>query len=389
MEPIDLPTMFGPYALNRRLAVGGMAEVFSATVRGEGGFEKQVALKRIHEHLSTDEQFVSMLISEAKLCASLHHKNIVQTFDLGCIDGAHFIVMEEVDGFDLGLVTATMRAREMRIPWSVSAHIVAEVCRGLGYAHQHEDDEGNPLCIVHRDVSPQNILLSLYGEVKVADFGIAKSMARVSDPEAGIIKGKYFYMSPEQAWGDPLAAATDVFSAGVVLWELLVGRGLRESKTVAGLLDEVRERPVPLPSSERPELPSAFDEIVRRATAMEPSERYADADEMADALDQVALQLDAEPGARLRSFLLDLKPDTTPELPAVVPATRDRISTLPPGEPITPPGATVRFSLDDGQPTVAGRRSPRSAPRVWVGWLAVAAAFGAAALGSWWLTRFL
>lgn len=366
-----------------------MAGVYSATVRGVDGFEKPVALKRIHDHLSTDVELVSMMVSEAKLCASLHHKNIVQTFDLGCIDGAYFIVMEEVDGFDLSVVLASLRRRGVRLPWSVAAHVAAEICRGLAYAHRRADVDGTPLGIVHRDISPQNILVSLSGEVKIADFGIAKTLSRMSDPEAGVIKGKYLYMSPEQAWGDPLGPATDVFSAGVVLWEMLTGAQLRTAKTVTALLDEVRDRPVPRPSVRRPAVPEALDAVVVRATAVEPADRFPDADPMADALEAFAHALEADPSATLRQILAEVDRPPDAVTPDIVPDTRDRAVTLASADRVTPPSATARFGLDDGRPTVAGRRSPASEPRSARPWLVVALTLGFAALGLWWLGGWL
>ncbi|MGB5809112.1 MAG: serine/threonine-protein kinase [Polyangiales bacterium] len=389
MRSSELPAEFGPYTLIRRLAVGGMAEVFAASVRGVDGFEKTVALKRIHEHLSSDAEFVSMLISEAKLSASLSHPNIVQTFDLGCIDETHFIVMEQVDGYDLGSVLAAMRERRERLPWTVAAYIVAELCRGLAFAHRQTDGEGRPLGIVHRDVSPQNVLLSFAGEVKVADFGIAKSTARLSDPEAGVIKGKYFYMSPEQAWGDPLDARTDIFSAAVVLWEALVGEPPREARTVQALLEEVRSGHMPAPSSRREGLPSTLDGIVADATAIEPSGRISDADVMAGALDLALGPGHAEAVERLCRLLADLRRAPATHSPPVehVPDTRRAVRVRSTVDLATPAASPLRVSLDDGVPTVAGWRSPASRWRIPWRWIAGAAMVGVASIGVWWLGR--
>jgi len=386
----DLPRPFGPYTLIRRLAVGGMAEVYVASAAGSAGFEKLVALKRIHPHLSSDQGFVSMLIEEAKLSASLSHQNIVQTFDLGCIEDSYFIVMEHVEGYDLDRVLRALRERREKLPVGVAAHVAAELCRGLAYAHQQIDDQGRPQHIVHRDVSPQNILLSLAGEVKIADFGIAKAASRVSDAEAGVIKGKYFYMSPEQAWGDPLDYRSDIFSAGIVLWELLVGETLHQAKHVQALLDDVRRAEVPPPSSLRAEVPAALDAIVARATSAEPSDRFSDAGDFADAICEVlAARPPTHPAVQIRALLDELEPLQPPEpFQTELPKTRDRVITRPSDDRPTPSSAPVRFSLDDGEPTVAGWRSPKVSQQTpWL-WWALGVGSLLAALWVWWLGRY-
>ncbi len=390
MPSQDLPQPFGPYTLTQRLAVGGMAEVYVARAKGGAGFEKLVALKRIHPHLSQDDGLVSMLIEEAKLSASLSHPNIVQTFDLGRIDDSYFIVMEHVEGHDLAQLLRTVRERGEKVPVGVAAHVVAELCRGLAHAHRRVDDEGRPLHIVHRDVSPQNVLLSLAGEVKIADFGIAKTASRVSDPDVGVIKGKYFYMSPEQAWGDPLDHRTDIFSAGIVLWELLVGDTLYRAKHVQALLDDVRRAEIPPPSSLRPEVPAELDAIVGRATAVDLNDRFYDAEAFGDALcEMLAARPWAHPEAWIRAALAELEP-VRPSISraAKVPETRDRVVISPAEDRPTPPGAPVRFDLDDGEPTVAGWKSPVARPRrQWVWWfLGAWSVLAALALG-WLATR--
>ncbi len=371
--------------LTRRLAVGGMAEVYAARVKGGAGFEKLVALKRIHPHLSRDDEFVSMLIEEAKLSVSLSHQNIVQTFDLGCIDGSYFIVMEHVEGHNLDQVLRALRERGEKVPVGVAVHVVAELCRGLTYAHQRVDDRGRPLRVVHRDVSPQNVLLSLAGEVKIADFGIAKTASRLSDPELGVIKGKYFYMSPEQAWGEPLDHRSDIFSAGVVLWELLVGETLHQSKHVQALLDDVRRANVPPPSSLRAEVPVELDAIVARATALQPSDRYSGAEAFADALCEVlAARPWTHPEAWIQALLVELDPPPSIPVGFEVPKTRDRVITRSADDRHTPPGVPVRFGLDDGEPTLAGWKSPAVQPdRRWL-WWAVGAGLLVAALAMAW-----
>ena len=363
MSSSDLPRPFGPYTLLRRLASGGMAEVYLARTAGAAGFEKLVAIKRIHPHHAADAGFGSMLLDEAKLSVALSHRNIVQTLDLGCVDGAYVLVMEHVEGYDAHHVLDTLRRAGRLLPVDLAAHVIAEVCRGLDYAHGHRDEQGEPAGIVHRDVSPQNVLLSFAGEVKIADFGIAKANSRQSDPESGVIKGKYFYMSPEQAWAEPLDHRSDIFSAGVVLWELLVGERLHERSHIQSLLDAVRRAEVPAPSSRRDEVPEELDAIVARATATNPARRYADAGAMADALlAYLARRAPIHAPRQIEEMLAGMPPPSPPGVPspgADIPHTRDRVVTQSAEERPTPTEPPLRYDLDEGEPTIAGWRSPK------------------------------
>jgi serine/threonine protein kinase len=281
---MNQPRIFGPYTLLRRLAVGGMAEIYVASTHGLGGFEKLAAIKLVHPHLAADPQFVRMLIEEAKILVLLTHANIAQVFDLGCIDGTFYIAMEFVDGLDAhGLQTSAQRGGTP-LPIAVCAYVVAEMLNGLDYAHRKRDASGRPLNIVHRDISPQNVVVSLAGEVKLVDFGIAKSNRQSEGTEAGIIKGKYFYMSPEQAWGDPTDRRSDVFSSGILLYEMLTGHMLYEGKSVPELIGKVRRAEVPRPSSLRGEIPATLADIVLCALQREPGARYQSAIDMGEAL---------------------------------------------------------------------------------------------------------
>lgn len=326
---------FGAYTPLRRLAVGGMAEIYLATVRGAAGFEKSVVLKRIHPRHAEDPHFVSMLIEEAKLSVLLTHQNIVQTLDLGHAQGLYFIVMEHIEGYDVHHVLRELRTRGEPFSIDLAAHLVSEVCRGLDYAHRRTDEQGRPLHIVHRDVSPQNVLLSFAGEVKVADFGIAKAAHRAIEAQSGLVQGKYFYMSPEQVSGARVDARSDIFSAGVLLWELLTGRALHEATDLPSLLAAVRAAEVPAPSSLRPGVPSELDFIVATATAAVPEERYADAASMADALQGfLATRRFRNAPRRIAALLQSVDPPRrhSIELLAAIPKTPDRsrdIETLP------------------------------------------------------------
>jgi serine/threonine protein kinase len=364
LTTLHLPRPFGPYTLLRRLAAGGMAEVYLGRTAGAAGFEKLVAIKRVHPDRASDDGFGHLLVDEAKLSAGLSHRNIVQTLDLRRVDGAYVLVMEHVEGYDAHHVLQALRRAGRLLSVDVAAYIVAEVCRGLDYAHAHRDARDEPAGIVHRDVSPQNVLLSFSGEVKLADFGIAKSRSRRSDPESGVIKGKYFYMSPEQAWAEPLDHRSDIFSAGVVLWELLVGERLHKETHVQSLLDAVRRAQVPPPSSLRAGIPQPLDEIVARATAVRPADRYADAGAMADAL--VSYFTTREPvdvsrhlGELVAAMPAPPSPEAAPP-PTAIPFTRDRVETESMLDRRTPNEPLLRYDFEEGRPTVAGWRRPEA-----------------------------
>jgi len=282
---MNQPRTFGPYLLLRRLAVGGMAEIYVASTHGLGGFEKLAAIKLVHPHLAEDPQFVRMLIEEAKISVLLTHANIAQVFDLGCIDATYYIAMEFVDGLDVqGLQTAAQHLAQP-LPIAVCAYTVAEMLNGLDYAHRKRDASGRPLNIVHRDISPQNVVLSMAGDVKLVDFGIAKSSRQNGEgTEAGVIKGKYYYMSPEQAWGDPTDRRSDVFATGILLHEMLTGHMLYTGKSVPELIGKVRSAQVIAPTALRGDIPEALSEIVMRALQREPGGRYQSAIDMGEAL---------------------------------------------------------------------------------------------------------
>src|SRR5262245_16019304 len=277
---------FGPYRLVQQIAVGGMAEIHLAKTHGIAGFEKYVALKMIHPNYSQDHQFIQMLIDEAKITVQLQHINIAQTFDLGRVGDTFYITMEYVDGADLYRLLRKSADRERLFPVPLAAFIAKEVASGLDYAHRKRDHNSRPLGIVHRDVSPQNVLISYAGEVKLVDFGIAKATMRARQTAAGVIKGKYYYMSPEQAWGEPLDHRTDIFSAGILLYESLTGQMLYLEDDLHKLLDQVRRAHIPPPSTLRSEIPSQLDAIVMHALAREQDDRYQSAGDLAQDLER-------------------------------------------------------------------------------------------------------
>ncbi|RMG16138.1 MAG: hypothetical protein D6729_11375 [Deltaproteobacteria bacterium] len=279
----------GRYRMGRRIAVGGMAEIFLGRMEGAAGFQKEVVLKRILPHLAEDREFVEMFRDEARLAARLSHVNIAQVFDFDEEDGVLFLAMEYVHGKDLRRVQVAARDAGLRITPMRATHIAREVARGLAHAHGLRADDGTPLGIVHRDISPQNILVSFAGEVKITDFGIAKAAQRSSVTAEGIIKGKSGYMSPEQAAGRTVDARTDVFALGIVLWELLTGRALFTGATDIEILHAVQSRAVPPPSSIHPDVPAELDAVVLRALERDPAARFPTAAEMESALADVLL----------------------------------------------------------------------------------------------------
>ena len=283
------PARLGPYRLGRRLAAGGMAEVFAATREGAAGFEKQVALKRILPHLVDDPELVEMFLDEARLASKLTHANVAQVFDFGEADGSFFIVMEWIRGKDLRRVMRAAAEAGVAVTPVQAALVGQGVARALACAHGLEDDHGRPLGLVHRDVSPQNVLVSFDGEVKLTDFGIAKIATGRSRTAVGVIKGKCAYMSPEQARGEALDGRTDLFALGVVLWELLAGQPLFTGRSDPEILRAVERFEAPPLQSVRPEVPADLEAVVVRALGKDPAGRFATAGRMAAALGDVVL----------------------------------------------------------------------------------------------------
>lgn len=275
---------FGNYFLLKKIAAGGMAELYKGKKSGEKGFEKLLAIKMILPHLAASDEFVSMFIDEAKVAALLNHQNIVQIYDLGRIEDSYCIVMEYVRGKDLRTVISRGIASGNRMSAEHACLITANALAGLSYAHRKRD-KGEELSIVHRDISPQNILISYEGEIKIVDFGIAKAATQSRDTQAGVLKGKLAYMSPEQALGKPLDMRSDVFSTGIVLYEALTGRKLFQGDTDIATLELVRAAKVdPLPTSLDGEFPKKLEDIVLKALAKEPEDRYQSAAEMESVL---------------------------------------------------------------------------------------------------------
>ncbi len=279
---------FGNYTLIKKLATGGMAEVWLAKQSGIEGFNRHVVVKRILPHLAEDPEFVQMFLNEAKIAARFNHPNIGQIFDLGETGGQFFIAMEFIHGEDLGRVMRRAWSTGQWIARHIALRVIADTCQGLYYAHTRNDEQGRPLRVVHRDISPQNILISFDGAVKVVDFGIAKASDQVSNTKSGAIKGKFAYMAPEQAAGKPLDARSDLFALGLVLYELVTGvRPLKRDSELA-TLQAALECKIDPPSAVA-EVPTELDAIVMRALAKAPDDRYVDAREFQRSLEQYLL----------------------------------------------------------------------------------------------------
>jgi serine/threonine protein kinase len=277
----------GRYTLLRSLGAGGMAELFLARADGIEGFAKLVALKRILPHKASNERFVRMLLNEARLVAGLDHPNIAAVHDIGLEHGEYFFAMEYVHGQDLARVLH--RAPRHRLHLENALHIAIGVCAGLHCAHIARDSTGRPLDIVHRDVSPSNVLVSYQGAVKLVDFGVAKAATLVSETREGVIKGKYGYMSPEQCLGDALDRRSDVFAVGILLWEMTVGRRLYQFKGELASLQRIVYADAPRPSSFDPDYPPEFEHIVMRALARDARQRYQSAEQLQLDLEQFAV----------------------------------------------------------------------------------------------------
>jgi serine/threonine protein kinase len=263
-----------------RISVGGMAEVFKAKSYGVEGFEKIIAIKRILPTMGEDRDFIKMFIDEAKIAGQLAHANICQIFELGRIDGSHFIAMEYIWGKDLLQIQNRLRKVKQPMPIPMACFTIAKVLEGLDYAHRKRDPLGRPLEIVHRDCSPQNVLVSYEGEVKIIDFGIAKATSRNSRTMAGVLKGKFGYMSPEQVRGLPLDRRSDIFALGTMLYECLTGDRLFQGETDFSTLEKVRNVDIRPPREINPNIPQTVEGVILRALAKDVEERYQWCSEM-------------------------------------------------------------------------------------------------------------
>ncbi len=292
------PQPFDKYTLIGKLGHGGMAEVNLAVVEGKGGFRKLTVIKRLHRHLAMEPGFIDMFLDEARLAARLNHPHCVQTYEVGEHDDNHFLAMEYLDGQGLERLLRISGQQNLAMPIEESARIVADALDGLAYAHELTDFDGSELGVVHRDISPQNIFITYNGMVKLLDFGIAKAATHVVETKTGVIKGKYAYIAPEQALGQHVDQRSDLWSMGVVLWEVLTGRRLFKSVNELATLHETLQGEIKLPSAFRPELPTELDTICMRALQRDPSERYQTAQEMKEDIERYLRSLHEAPGRK-------------------------------------------------------------------------------------------
>lgn len=268
------------YRVVEKLESGGMAEVFRAESEGLQGFRKQVAIKRVLPHLSEKKKFIAMFLDEARLSAQLSHSNCVQVFDIGVGDNAFFIVMEYVDGANLKGIAESVKKQGKDFPVPAAAWVAHEICKGLSYAHELTDQNGMPMNLVHRDMSPPNVLVTKYGEVKIVDFGLAKASSQLEKSELGIIKGKFSYLSPEAALGQEVDKRTDIFAVGIILWELLAGQRLFLGDTDFQTVKKVQVAQVPPISQINRKVPPELERIVNKALAKDMLARYGTSREL-------------------------------------------------------------------------------------------------------------
>ncbi|WP_224249300.1 serine/threonine protein kinase [Hyalangium gracile] len=298
------PTTFGKYLLLERINVGGMAEVFIAKAFGVEGFERFLAIKKILPTMAEDQEFITMFIDEARISVQLNHANVVHIHELGKYDETFYIAMEYVAGRDLRTILERYRRRKEIMPTAQAVFIASKMCEGLDYAHRKKDARGQDLSIIHRDVSPQNILVSYEGDVKIIDFGIAKAANRAQKTQAGILKGKFGYMSPEQVRGMPIDRRSDVFAVGVILYEMLTGEKLFVGESDFSTLEAVRNAEVPLPRQFNPNIPAGLEKVVLKSLAREPEERYQWASDLQEDLMRFLLAGDAiYSGKHLSSYM--------------------------------------------------------------------------------------
>jgi serine/threonine protein kinase len=365
-------TRFGRYTLVRQLAVGGMAEIYLARADGIGQFAKQVVLKRILPQHARSEDFVEMFLHEARLAATLEHPNIVQVFDIGELDGSYFFTMEYVQGEDLRTLLGALRKRNERMPIDHAIAIVTAAAAGLHYAHDRVGDDGRPLAMVHRDISPSNIMVSLDGAVKVTDFGIAKTASQLIETRTGVLKGKISYMSPEQCKSEPLDRRSDIFSLGIVLHELATGQKLFRGDNDYAILRKIIEDDAPTLSAvvDGP-YPDGLEAIVARALARDRDARYPTAQALQIELENLARE------QRLDRSSVALSRYVRETFPAAAAPAPDADSQTPATTPIPRPatGATVLEQPQSSSAVIGELHRPP--PRARARWLVGA---GAAAL---------
>lgn len=284
----EMPPQIDRYELVAEIASGGMATVYLARLQGVGGFQRFFAIKRMHPHLGNEESFVQMFLDEARLVANIRHPNVVPVLEVGAGDSGYYLVMEYIEGDTFSTFLAKAVRENTRIPPGVSVKIVLDMLAGLHAAHELRDPDGNALGLVHRDVSPQNVLLDLDGVARISDFGVAHATTRLSSTRAGQLKGKVAYMAPEQARGGQVTRSADVFAAGIVLWEALCRKRLFMGENEAVTLNRLMFEPIPKLRQGNPVMPGTLEKVLDRALDREANARFASAAEFAEAIESAA-----------------------------------------------------------------------------------------------------
>jgi TonB family protein len=346
-------TPFGHYELVELIATGGMAEVFKARMSGVEGFEKIVAIKRILAHLTDNDEFVTMFIDEAKLAAQLQHPNIIHIYDLGKIERSYYIAMEYIDGKDLRSILRQLADKGQRLPLGLALFIASRLAAALDYAHRKADLQGKPMALVHRDVSPQNVLISVDGDIKLCDFGIVKAASKASHTRAGALKGKLQYMSPEQAWGRDIDHRSDIFSLGLVLYEMVTGRKAFAGDSELSILEQVRSPQLVPPRDIDPAIPPEVERVILRSLKEDRGERYQTAADLAADVDLILQNLRPAPSAgELGRFLAELVGRGLPT------------ETLPPParEPVRPTPVVAPEPVASPPPPVRPEPTPSTVP---------------------------
>jgi eukaryotic-like serine/threonine-protein kinase len=286
------------YELVGEIASGGMATVFLARLTGVGGFQRFVAIKRLHPHLAGEKEFVEMFLDEARLAAGIHHSNVVSILEVGASPTGYYLVMEYVEGDTLARLLARAAGKGQRLPTGIALRIVLDMLFGLHGAHELRDDQGRSLDLVHRDVSPQNVLVGIDGVARITDFGVARATSRLTSTRVGQLKGKLAYMAPEQAQGDALDRRADVFSAGILIWETLAAKRLFKAENEAATLSRVMNEPIPDLTRVAPHLSKELAQVVKRGLDRDREKRFSTTQQFAEALEAAATGRDGIATAR-------------------------------------------------------------------------------------------
>jgi len=361
-RPAPSGTEFGQYVIEEHIATGGMADVYKARMMGMEGFQKTVAIKRILSNLTDSEEFVRMFIDEAKLAAQLSHNNIIHIYDLGKVDRSHYIAMEYIEGRDLRSILEECRERDIKMPIELAIYVANLLASALDYAHKKRDFDNRALGLVHRDVSPQNVLISYDGDVKLCDFGIAKAASKASQTRAGALKGKLQYMSPEQAWGKDIDHRSDLFSLGLVLFEMLTNEKVFSGTSELSVLEQVRDPIITAPSMKNPDVDPEVDRIIFLALNAERDERYQSAEDMKRDLERIARKLGKAADRSSLVAFLDSLGGREQVAPPSEEADKTPVTTAPPSAPPPPSEAPASEPPPPAPPVEPPPEAPPEPP---------------------------